>query len=308
MSAIPTPPSTPHRLLAIAGSDSGGGAGIQADLKTFAAHGAYGMSVVTAVTAQNTRTVSAVHGIPPQVVAAQIDAVFEDIGVDGVKIGMLGSAEIVTVVAERLHHWLERRPGLPVVLDPVMVAKSGDTLLADDAVEALTRLLLPLATVVTPNLPEAVRLAGGAAAPAPNREEPGLEGPGGAAEEARLDVAREIARLASGPRGIAGRPAPAVLVKGGHGEGETVVDLLWVTAEESHRFEHPRVDTPSTHGTGCTLSSALATRLARGEVLPDAVEGAIGYLAGALRAAYPLGGGHGPVNHLYRMDERRDHE
>jgi hydroxymethylpyrimidine/phosphomethylpyrimidine kinase len=255
---------TPPRLLTIAGSDSGGGAGIQADLKTFAAHGAYGMSAITALTAQNTRGVRAVHEVPPEVVAAQIDAVFEDIGVDAVKIGMLASAPIVRAVADRLRFWKPSR----VVLDPVMVAKSGAALLRDDAVEALLEELVPLCTIVTPNLPELARMTGG-------------------------QGAEELAR-----RG------PAVLAKGGHaapeGNAEEVVDVLFVGGEV-HRFRHPRLATTSTHGTGCTLSSAIAARLGRGEDLPRAVGGAIEYLQGAMKAAYPLGSGHGPVDHLWRQ-------
>jgi len=249
--------------LTIAGSDSGGGAGIQADLKTFAAHGAYGMSAITALTAQNTRGVRAVHEVPPEIVAAQIDAVFEDIGVDAVKIGMLASAPIVRTVADRLRFWKPSR----VVLDPVMVAKSGDALLRDDAVEAVLEELLPLCTIVTPNLPELERMTG---------------------LPAGLEAAQELAK-----RG------PAVLAKGGHGEGEEVVDLLVVNGEV-HRFRHPRLATTSTHGTGCTLSSAIAARLGRGEELPLAVGGAIEYLQGAMKAAYPLGSGHGPVDHFWR--------
>jgi hydroxymethylpyrimidine/phosphomethylpyrimidine kinase len=255
--------STPPRLLTIAGSDSGGGAGIQADLKTFAAHGAYGMSAITALTAQNTRGVRAVHEVPPEIVASQIDAVFEDIGVDAVKIGMLASAPIVRAVADRLRHWQPSR----VVLDPVMVAKSGDALLRDDAVEALLEELVPLCTVVTPNLPELERMTG---------------------MPAGLVAAEALAR-----RGY------AVLAKGGHAEGDEVVDVL-VRGEEVYEFRHPRLATSSTHGTGCTLSSAIAARLGRGDDLPRAVSGAIEYLQGAMKAAYPLGSGHGPVNHLWR--------
>lgn len=263
----------PPRLLTIAGSDSGGGAGIQADLKTFAAHGAYGMSAVTAVTAQNTRAVTAVHELPPEVVEAQIDAVFDDLGVDAVKIGMLASAPIVRAVARALGRW--RRDGVPpVVLDPVMVAKSGDPLLADDAVDALAEELLPLATLATPNLPEARRLTGL---------------PVGSEEE------RAVAARALAERG------PAVLLKGGHGEGAEVVDLLVEPGAAPRAFRHRRLLTRATHGTGCTLSSAIAARLARGEALADAVEGAIGYLHGAMEAAYPLGTGHGPVDHLFRL-------
>jgi hydroxymethylpyrimidine/phosphomethylpyrimidine kinase len=264
----------PPRLLTIAGSDSGGGAGIQADLKTFAAHGAYGMSVLAALTAQNTREVRSVLEVPPEMVADQIDAVLEDIGVDAVKIGMLASAPIIRVVADRLRTYLGGT-GTPIVLDPVMIAKSGDALLRDDAIEALVFDLLPLATLVTPNLPELERLT---------------RLPAGTEEE-RLRAAEVLAES-----------GPAVLAKGGHAEGDEVVDIL---LEEGgfHRFTHPRLQTTSTHGTGCTLSSAIAARLAFGDPLPLAVEGAIRYLQGAMAAAYPLGkaGGHGPVDHLYRL-------
>jgi hydroxymethylpyrimidine/phosphomethylpyrimidine kinase len=263
----------PTRLLTIAGSDSGGGAGIQADIKTFAAHGAYGMSVVTAVTAQNTRAVTAVFEVPPDVVAAQIDAVFEDIGVDAVKIGMLASAAIVRVVAERLRAHAHRNSALPIVLDPVMVAKSGDALLAPEAVECLRDELLPLATLVTPNLPEAARLTGLAVGD----------------ERERENAARALERL-----------GPAVLIKGGHLEGPRVVDLL-LARGEFRRFDNERILTRATHGTGCTLSSAVAVRLATGEPLAKAVAGAIRYLRGALAAAFALGGGAGPVNHLYAL-------
>jgi hydroxymethylpyrimidine/phosphomethylpyrimidine kinase len=267
-------PRTPPRLLTIAGSDSGGGAGLQADLKAFAAHGVYGMSAVTAVTVQNTRGVTAVHPVPPEIVAAQIDAVLDDIGADAVKIGMLGDAATVRAVAGSLRkHALE----IPVVLDPVMVAKGGAPLLADEAVSALVEELLPLATVVTPNLPELARLAGlPVASPF-------------ASEEERRRAAEALAS-----RG------PAVLSKGGHGEGEEVVDLLLVGGEW-HRFTQPRLAVRSTHGTGCTLAAALAARLAMGEGLPAAAAGAIEYVAGAIAAAYPLGGGIGPVDPLYRL-------
>jgi hydroxymethylpyrimidine/phosphomethylpyrimidine kinase len=265
------------RLLTIAGSDSGGGAGIQADLKTFAAHGGYGMSVIAALTAQNTREVRAVHEVPAAIVAAQIDAVLEDIGADAVKIGMLASAGIIRAVADRLRVHL-KGTGVPIVLDPVMIAKSGARLLREDAFEALKAELLPLATLVTPNLPELETLTGLAAGDAGSEEE-------------RLRAARALAAL-----------GPAVLAKGGHAEGEEVVDLL-LEGDRVHRFAHPRLHTASTHGTGCTLSSAIAARLGAGEELPRAVEGAIAYLAGALAAAYPIGkeGGHGPVDHLYRL-------
>ena len=267
----------PPRLLTIAGSDSGGGAGIQADLKTFAAHGAYGMSVITALTAQNTREVRAVHEVPPEMVAAQIDAVLEDIGADAIKIGMLASAGIVRAVTDRLRFHLKGKK-VPVVLDPVMIAKSGDRLLRADAIRPFVKTLLPLATLVTPNIPELKALTG-----VPVRS-----------EEERIFAAQIVATL-----------GPAVLVKGGHAEGEEIVDLLATggLGTAVHRFVHPRLHTASTHGTGCTLSSAIAARLGAGEDLPLAVGGAIDYLAGALAAAYPLGAGdgHGPVNHLFEL-------
>jgi hydroxymethylpyrimidine/phosphomethylpyrimidine kinase len=260
---------TPPRVLTIAGSDSGGGAGIQADLKTMTAHGVYGMSVVTAITAQNTCEVRAVHEVPPDVVAAQIDAVFDDIGVDAVKIGMLSSVAILEAVAAGLKRHRPRH----VVLDPVMIAKSGDALLRDDAVAVLVEELLPLATVVTPNLPEAARLVGFAVQ-----------------DEASRQRAAEV---------LAER-GPSVLVKGGHGEGDELVDLLYDQGK-LYRFTSKRLATSSTHGTGCTLSSAIACRLAQGNSLPQAVEGATLYLHGAIAAAFPLGSGHGPVHHLYGL-------
>jgi hydroxymethylpyrimidine/phosphomethylpyrimidine kinase len=219
--------------------------------------------------------VRAVLEVPPEMVAAQIDAVLEVIGADAVKIGMLSSAAIVRAVADRLRFHLKGKE-VPVVLDPVMIAKSGDRLLRADAVEALRTDLLPLATLVTPNVPELETLTGLAAG----------------TEEERLAAARALAA-----RG------PAVLAKGGHAEGEEVVDLLIERDGRVHRFAHPRLHTPSTHGTGCTLSSAIAARLGAGEELPRAVAGAIDYLSGALAAAYPLGAGdgHGPVNHLFAL-------
>lgn len=265
-----TPP--PPRLLTIAGSDSGGGAGIQADLKTFAAHGAYGMSAITAVTAQNTLQVTAVSEIPAAVVRAQIDAVFDDLGVDAVKIGMLSSPEIVRAVADGLRHHGARK----VVLDPVMIAKSGDALLHDEAVAALREELLPLAHLVTPNLPEAARLVGW---PVDD-------------ESQRRAAAEALAQA-----------GPAVLIKGGHGAGDSVVDLLY-QAPQWHRFSHPRQHTRSTHGTGCTLSSAIAARWATGVPLAAAVAGAIDYLQQAIRDAFEIGGGHGPVNHLWTLGDR----
>jgi hydroxymethylpyrimidine/phosphomethylpyrimidine kinase len=273
------PPSrrTPKRLLTIAGSDSGGGAGLQADLKVFAAHGAYGMSAVTAVTVQNTLGVTAIHPIPPGIVAAQIDAVLSDIGADAIKIGMLGTAEVVRAVAGCL-----RGSPIPIVLDPVLQAKGGAALLEDEAVTALLEDLLPLATVVTPNLPELARLTGLPVA----------------TEGERRRAAEALSRRLGGL---------AVLVKGGHaaaGEGGDLVDLLFTGGRDGgawHRFVHPRLAVRSTHGTGCTLAAALTARLAVGEALPAAAAGAIEYVAGAIAAAYPLGGGIGPIDPLYRI-------
>lgn len=270
---------TPPRLLTIAGSDSGGGAGIQADLKTFEAHDVYGMSVVTAVTAQNSESVTAVELVSPDLVQAQIRAVFDDFGVDAVKIGMLGTREIVEAVAGALDGY----PPVPLVLDPVMVAKSGDSLLDDAAVEALCDHLIPRTTLLTPNLPEAARLVG---RPVQSREE-------------RVSAARELAE----------RGASAVLMKGGHGEqvgpgGETVpedpvVDWLF-DGERLHRYAHERIPTRSDHGTGCTLSSAIAAELGAGSELEHAVRLGLQYLERALRKAEPLGRGRGPLNHSGR--------
>jgi hydroxymethylpyrimidine/phosphomethylpyrimidine kinase len=258
--------------LTIAGSDSGGGAGIQADLKTFQALGVYGASVVCAITAQNTLGVRAVHEVPPEVVAAQIDAVVEDIGVDGVKTGMLSSAGIIATVAERVRHW---RLEPVLVVDPVMVAKSGDRLLREDAVEALVHRLLPLAAVLTPNLPEAEVLVGHALSD----------------DAAIRDAARQIADL--GPR--------AVVMKAGHRPGEAVDDLLF-DGRGFHVLRGRRIHSTSTHGTGCTLSAAIAAGLARGDDVVTAVSDAKRYLAEAIRRARPLGGGHGPVAHDWLLE------
>jgi hydroxymethylpyrimidine/phosphomethylpyrimidine kinase len=265
--------------LTVAGSDSGGGAGIQADLKAFSALGVYGASVITAITAQNTRAVTAVHPVPVAIVAAQLDAVFDDLAVAAVKIGMLGGPEVIAAVAERLGNGRGGR-SLPVVLDPVMVAKSGAALLPDAAMAALRARLLPLADVLTPNLPEAARL---------------LEADVAASEEEAEAQGRAL--LAMGAR--------AVLMKGGHATGPVCVDLL-VTAGGVLRLEAPRLATRNTHGTGCTLSSAIAAGLAKGAALPDAVTAAHRYLQGALAAADSLavGSGHGPVHHFHELWSR----
>ncbi|HZP25471.1 MAG TPA: bifunctional hydroxymethylpyrimidine kinase/phosphomethylpyrimidine kinase [Dehalococcoidia bacterium] len=257
--------------MTIAGSDSGGGAGIQADLKTFAALGVYGTSAITALTAQNTVGVSAILEVDPQMVAAQIDAIVSDIRPDAVKTGMLASAPIIQVVAAKIReHSLAN-----VVVDPVMVAKSGDRLLQEAAVEALRHDLLPLAAVVTPNLPEAEVLVGKAI-------------------ESDEDV-REAAQA------IVGLGARAAVVKGGHRAGqEHAIDVLYDGAR-FHVFSAPRIDTTNTHGTGCTFASAIAAFLACGNPLPEAVGLAKAYLTEALQHAYPLGAGHGPVHHFYRF-------
>jgi hydroxymethylpyrimidine/phosphomethylpyrimidine kinase len=268
MSQENTTPRVPTALT-IAGSDSGAGAGIQADLKTFAALGVYGTSALTAVTAQNTLGVRAVAELSPAIVAAQIDAVVEDIGADATKTGMLASAPIVEAVAGCL-----RRHGVTrLVVDPVMVAKSGDRLLREDAVQALQGSLLPLALVVMPNLPEAEVLAGMA-----------IKG---------------RAELEEAARRIAATGARYVLIKGGHAPGDAV-DVLF-DGETFREYPGARVQTGNTHGTGCTLSAAIAAYLARGLSVEQAVGRAKAYLTAALRAAYPVGHGHGPLNHLYAL-------
>ena len=257
----------------IAGSDSSGGAGIQADLKTFAALGVYGASIITALTAQNTKGVSAIHDVPPDFIVAQIDAVFSDLDIGAVKIGMLSQAATIEVVSKSL----DRHRARNVVLDPVMIATSGDRLLAPDAVEALRKLLIPRALVVTPNLPEAAALAG--ASLARNEQEMEIQ-------------ARELLALG----------APHVLIKGGHGNGEESVDLL-IGQGAVLRLSARRVDTKNTHGTGCTLSSAIAAGLAKGLELKAAVQNAKVYVTGAIAAAdkIKVGCGHGPVHHFHEI-------
>ena len=257
--------------LTIAGSDCSGGAGIQADLKSFAAHGVYGASVVTAVTAQNTRGVAAIHSVPSQFVRAQIDAVMSDLAVKAIKIGMLASAEIIDAVSHGLAAW----PSCPMVLDPVMVAQSGADLIDAPAIDALRHTLLPHADLLTPNIPEAARLLNQAHA----HDAPGL-------------IAQGQALLALGAR--------AVLMKGGHGQGPESIDYL-VMRGYVRAFHAPRLATRNTHGTGCSLSSAIAARLARGEALPDAIEHAKAWLTQAIRHADELEIGHGagPVHHFH---------
>jgi hydroxymethylpyrimidine/phosphomethylpyrimidine kinase len=257
------------RLLTIAGSDSGGGAGVQADLKTFSALGCFGMTAITALTAQNTTGVRAIHAVPSDILAAQIDAVVEDIGVDVVKIGMLHSAATVHTVVEALERHDLRR----VVLDPVMVATSGAALIDPSAITALVRLLFPRALLITPNLDEAAMLVGRPLV----------------SEADMLGAAQELL----------GMGARAVLLKGGHLAGDTVADLLLRAGEPALWLRAPRIATPNTHGTGCTLSSAIAARLALGDDLPEAVQHARDYVRHALAAGALVrtGAGSGPLNH-----------
>lgn len=264
-----TPPPV---ALTVAGSDSGGGAGIQADLKTFAAHGVYGTSALTLVTAQNTRGVAASHPLPPELVTGQLRAVLDDFPVAAVKVGALGTARVIRAVADAL-----RPTGLPLVLDPVMFAKGGARLLDPGAVEALRAELLPFATLVTPNLPEAEVLLGL---------------PAGALHTAAgLAALRERLSLAV--------PFP-LLLKGGHGDGEVVEDDLRRPGAPLLTLSVPRLPTRHTHGTGCTLSSAVAANLALGHDLTDAVRRAHAYVQAALREAPGLGHGHGPLEHFPR--------
>ena len=263
-----------HRVLTIAGSDSGGGAGIQADLKTISANRCYGMSVITALTAQNTLGVTAIHAVPVDFVAAQMDAVLSDIGADAVKIGMLFSPELIRTVADGL-----RRHGAKnIVLDPVMVAQSGDKLLQDEAVAAIKEHLIPLADLITPNLPEASVL---------------------------LD--REItseADLSAAATDLAAMGAGNVLIKGGHLESENSDDCLYLGDERRLvTLAGERVVTRNNHGTGCTLSSAIAAYLARGEDMETAVRLGKDYITGAIQAgaAYEIGRGNGPVHHFFRF-------
>lgn len=257
----------------IAGSDSGGGAGIQADLKTFSALGVYGASVIAALTAQNTRGVTAIHDVPADFITAQIDAVFSDLKVNAVKIGMLSQPAAIRAVADGLQKYDQRN----VVLDPVMVATSGDKLLAPEAVDVLRKLLIPRAIVITPNLPEAAVL---------------LE----------TAVAETEAQMQEQGEKLVALGAKAVLMKGGHGSGAEAVDLL-VTANAVARFSSERFATKNTHGTGCTLSSAIAAGLAKGLGLNEAMREAKAYLTAALAAAggISIGQGHGPVHHFHEL-------
>ena len=254
------------KALTIAGSDSGGGAGIQADLKTFSAFRVFGMSVITAVTAQNSLGVQGVFNLPPEFVSRQIDSVLSDLGADAIKIGMLSTAPIIAAVAERLRAHAREK----LVLDPVMIAKAGDALLPPEARTVLIKELLPLALIVTPNLHEAGALAGMSVATESDMEE----------------AARRI--LALGPRDV--------LVKGGHLR-DSATDVLW-NGRDFARFAAPRLASNNTHGTGCTLSSAIAAGLARGHALKDAVREAKAYVTSAIREGFETGGGVGALRHF----------
>ena len=255
--------------LTIAGSDCSGGAGIQADLKTMTMHGVYGMSVITALTAQNTTGVRAIQEASADFLQQQMDAVFEDIYPDAVKIGMVSSGELIRVIADRLRHYDAKN----VVVDPVMVASAGSSLMRRDAVETLTKELLPLATLVTPNIPEAQVLAG-------------------------MEI-RSKADMVTAAKRIGDRHSCSVLLKGGHSVNDAN-DLLYAKGELTW-FAGRRIDNPNTHGTGCTLSSAIACNLAKGNTLPESVQKAKEYLTGALRAGLNLGRGSGPLDHGYAI-------
>ena len=265
-----------HKVLTIAGSDSGGGAGIQADLKTFAAIGCYGMSVITALTAQNTQGVKAIHALPPSLAIEQMAAVFTDIGTDAVKIAMLYSAELIEAIAETLNKYRARNS----VLDPVMVAQSGDKLLQDDAIQAIKDHLMPVADVVTPNLPEAEVLLG-----------------------QKIESFEDMQRAA---RSLAHFGSRSVLIKGGHREESKSTDLLYLTEEDRFvRLEADRIPTANNHGTGCTLSSAIAAYMSRGSHIEEATGQAKTFIHKAITAgaAYKIGHGHGPVHHFFEFWE-----
>lgn len=267
-----------HRVLTIATSDSGGGAGIQADLKTFSAMGCYGMSALAALTAQNTLEVRGIHALPPEYVALQIDTVIEDLGVDAVKIGMLFNSRIIKKVAERLKAYDIDQ----VVLDPVMVAQSGAKLIEEDAVAALKQFLFPLSTTITPNLPEAETLLG-----------------------EQIDNRSQMEEAA---RSLLQYGSESVLLKGGHFEEEQSLDCLVLQepddeGREVYWYQAKRITTKNTHGTGCTLSSAIAAGLAKGKPLSEAVRDAKDYITGAIEAGsrYRIGGGGGPLHHFYKF-------
>jgi hydroxymethylpyrimidine/phosphomethylpyrimidine kinase len=259
------------QVLTIAGSDSGGGAGIQADLKALSANGVYGLTAITSITAQNTRGVRAVHDLPVDIIQAQLDAVFEDFEVAAVKTGMLSSAAIVSAIVQRLAKQAVRH----LVVDPVMVSKSGQALLQPDAVEVLKTELLPLAEIVTPNVHEAERLAG--------------------LSIRTLTEARQAAKV------IAKSGCRYVVIKGGHLLAERGTDLLY-DGRFFQVYKTDFIDTPHTHGTGCTYASAIAAHLAQGKSMPDAVQAAKRYVTEAIRHGLAIGHGHGPTNHFYFLE------
>lgn len=259
------------RVLSIAGSDSGGGAGIQADIKTITALGAYASTAITAITVQNTLGVTDIHAVPTSIIAGQIRAVLSDLGTDAIKTGMLATSAVIETVVSELD---ARAASVPMVVDPVMVAKGGASLLASEAVDAVRRLMLPRATVVTPNLPEAEVLIGKSIT---NRAE-------------MLEAARTILGLG----------AKAVLVKGGHLDGDDIFDI-YLGPEGTHEWHSRRVATKHTHGTGCTLASAIATGLAQGMTPIDSITRARDYVLTAIQAAPGLGAGHGPLNHAHTI-------
>ena len=261
------------RVLIVAGSDSSGGAGVQADIKTVTALGGYASTAITAVTVQNTKGVSGVHPIPDDVIAAQINAVLSDIGTAAIKPGMLGSVSTIEAVVKALDD--EGTVGLPLIVDPVMVASSGDSLVSEDTAEAIRTILLPRASLITPNAPEAAVLAGGTIE---NMDD----------QRAAADELLEMG-------------AKAVLVKGGHLEGSQIIDLL-ATRNGVRLFTRPRIHTRHTHGTGCTLASAIAALMAQGQGLDRAVEMAGDYLYEAIRRAPKFGEGHGPVQHGWTVN------
>ncbi len=260
------------RVLIIAGSDPSGGAGIQADIKTVTALGGYAAAAITALTVQNTKGVTAVHSVAPDVIAAQIDAVMEDIGADAIKIGMIGDEDTAAVIEAAL----KKYSGVPVVVDPVLIATSGDALAKDGVAAFIRKKLAPLAAVITPNTDEAAALTG-------------------------MEIDNRGTMMAAGEALVA-LGAHAALVKGGHIKGETVEDVL-VSADGARIFSNPRIDTTSTHGTGCTLASAIATGLAQGLALQTAVKRAVDYVHKAIATAPGYGGGHGPLNHSHPCEE-----
>lgn len=256
------------RVLIIAGSDSGGGAGIQADIKAVSALGGYAMTAITALTAQNTLGVHAIHEVPADFIQRQIEVVLDDLGADAIKIGMLHRADVIEAVADTL---VKLAPDVPLVLDPVMIAKGGHALLEPDAVEALITRLLPRATVITPNVPEAEALTG-----------------------VKIDAVEDF-----GPAGdkLSRLGAKAALIKGGHMDGNCVTDVLWQDGHHADVFQSVRIDSQHTHGTGCTLASSIACGLAQGRDLVSAIKRARAYVHQAIQGAPGYGHGHGPLNH-----------